>query len=189
MLRRFAIYCGCWEKPSGWSIREELRRCPQQREDFCCTFTVYFTHKGSLTRGKWCNWQKAEWSGTLKCHEERSRFHASLAAHLSLHTPEDEDDDLMLAPVYLPVSFKNNVFKEIRSMIQQSRRISWLLYRFSTISWIKLQSKMKFPTENPRKPGNWNPPPGRYISFPKCISSGIHALLLILHLWQKLLWA
>lgn len=95
---------------------------------------------------------------------DRSRFHASLAAHPLLHTPEDEDD-LMLAPVYLPVSFKNIVFKEIRCMIQQSHRISWLLYRFSTIPWIKLQSEMKFPTENPRKPGNWNPPPGRYISM------------------------
>jgi len=37
----------------------------------------------------------------------------------------------MLAPLYLPVSFKNNVFKEIRCMIQQLR--AYLLnYRLSS---------------------------------------------------------
>jgi len=171
MLNRLAIYCGYREKPSRCIVHSPSthRMPPTARGLLLHLHRPPHTKKEPLWReGNGAIVGKRRSDPELLSAMKRQR-HPSQAAHPSTR--------LKMKMISCLRPFTS--LSRLKTM--SSRKFAaWfnnygaylLNYRLSssneTISWIKLQSKMKFPTENPRKPGNWNPPQGRYT---QCICS------------------
>lgn len=190
MLNRLATYCGCWEKPSRCSpFAKRSQDAPN-----CAWTSAAPSPFASHTKGLWrvengAIGKRRSDLELLSAMKRQRQIHPCLAAHPFTRLKMKMSS--CLRPFTSLSRLKTMSSRKFAAWFNSYAVSPELLYCLSSSneinSWIKLQSKMKFPTENPRKPGNWNPPPGRHISFPKRISIGIHAVVLFMpHFRQKL---
>lgn len=165
--------CYSGRDSNSWTCNREVRQRCWSSDSSCVLslFTIKKGHAWTVVQRAIVGVRFALVPTRVCCGERRAHNYlfTRVCTSLSLTRAKEDTDDVFLLPTVLhSLSVKNKGFnrKSVERFYIKTRVFSFqsVVFGKGLVHCGKPKIKMKFPTENPRKPGNPNPTPGLYFN-------------------------